>query len=425
LRILAVEPYSGTPGHFDWFAIRTCEGWSRRGHEVTLATYSGISFVNLPVITPFRVVDAGGRSARDSDARLVDGKIDLRSWRSFVKRQSQELKTFYHAFSLMREEAFDVVYFLDADPVSLLVALRTMVKRRDAERIAILAHLHETSRLEPTKRSRARAWRALSRYALSRLIKKDLDALIVCDDFLKSQLIDRLRLSGPAGNKVHVLPHGMDEPQDRGDKEGARRRLNLSPDETIFLLFGGLRKNKRIDLALEAIRGLRSCRLLIAGIPQDYNAAGVQELIRTRRCEEFVSTEVRYIDEGRMHDYFLASDAVILPYAADFKGQSGILTRACSHGKSVIASDVGALGRTVREAGNGLVVEPESADRLRAAMNEFLSLKPEDRMQMEAKSRFLATRQSWISVCSQVEDICSRILNRKKGRAIAGQTAAH
>jgi glycosyltransferase involved in cell wall biosynthesis len=165
--------------------------------------------------------------------------------------------------------------------------------------------------------------------------------------------------------------------------------------------------------------------LLIAGIPQDYNAAGVQELIRTRRCEEFVSTEVRYIDEGRMHDYFLASDAVILPYAADFKGQSGILTRACSHGKSVIASDVGALGRTVREAGNGLVVEPESADRLRAAMNEFLSLKPEDRMQMEAKSRFLATRQSWISVCSQVEDICSRILNRKKGRAIAGQTAAH
>ena len=120
-----------------------------------------------------------------------------------------------------------------------------------------------------------------------------------------------------------------------------------------------------------------------------------------------------------MHDYFLASDAVILPYAADFQGQSGILTLACAHGKSVIASDVAAVGKTVRESGIGLVVEPESADRLKEAINEFLLLKPEDRVQMEAKSRLLATAQSWNSVCSQLEDMYSEILNRKRGAAIA------
>ena len=121
-----------------------------------------------------------------------------------------------------------------------------------------------------------------------------------------------------------------------------------------------------------------------------------------------------------MHDYFLASDAVILPYAADFQGQSGILTLACAHGKSVIASDVAAVGKTVREAGIGLVVEPESANRLKEAISKFLLLKPQDRLQMEAKSRLLATAQSWNSVCSQLDDMYNEILHRKRGGGMVG-----
>jgi glycosyltransferase involved in cell wall biosynthesis len=393
---------------------------------VTLVTYGGISPVYLPAATTFRVVDAARESDADFDARILQDKIDRGSWRATAWRRSRELRTFHHAFSLIGEEAFDVVHFLDSEPVLLVLALRTMVKRRDAEQIAIVANLHEASRLiRPPRRLRARGHNAIYPYVLRRLIKEDLDALIVLDDLLKSELLSRLKLSGPAGNKVHVLPLGMDEVQSLNDKEGARRRLNLSQDETVFLLFGGLRKDKRIDLALEAIKGLPSCRLLIAGEPDDYDAAGVQELIRTLGCENSVSTEIRYIDEDRMHDYFLASDAVILPYAADFQGQSGILTKACSHGKSVIASDVAAVGKTVRESGIGLVVEPESADRLKEAINEFLLLKPEDRVQMEANSRSLATAQSWNSVCSQLEDIYSQILNGKRGRAIVGYTSAH
>jgi glycosyltransferase involved in cell wall biosynthesis len=392
---------------------------------VTLVTYGGISPVYLPAVASFRVVNAAGESDQDFDARLFHGKIDLRSRRAFIKRQTRELRTFHHAFSLIREEAFDVVQFLDADAILLVFALHTMMKRRHAERTAMLANLHEAPLLKPAKSLKGRFYRGLYRYALGRLIKEDLDALIVLDEAFKSKLSLRLKLSGPAGNKVHVLPLGTDEVQSLNDKEGARRRLNLSQDETVFLLFGGLRKDKRIDLALEAIKGLPSCRLLIAGEPDDYDAAGVQELIRTLGCENSVSTEIRYIDEDRMHDYFLASDAVILPYAADFQGQSGILTKACSHGKSVIASDVAAVGKTVREAGIGLVVEPESANRLKEAISKFLLLKPEDRVQMEANSRSLATAQSWNSVCSQLEDIYSQILNGKRGRAIVGYTSAH
>ena len=372
-----------------------------------------------PAVASFRIVDAAPESEQDLDARLFHGKIDVRSERAFFHRQLRELRTFRRALSLFREEGtFDVVQFLDADAISLVLTLHTMMKRRHAKRTAILAILHATSLLRPGIGLRGRPRKALYLYSLGRLIRKDLDALIVMDEDFKSEVATRLKLSGAARNKVHVLPHGMDEPQDVSDKEGARRRLNLSQDETVFLLFGVLRRDKRIDLALEAIKGLPSCRLLIAGEPHDYDAAAVQELIRARGCEESVSTEIRYIDAGRMHDYFLASDAVILPYGTDFQGQSGILTFACAHGRSVIASDVAAMGPTVREAGMGFVVEPESADRLREAIEKFLLLTPEDRLQMEAKSRSVATALSWNSICAQLEDMYSEILNRKRGAAV-------
>jgi glycosyltransferase involved in cell wall biosynthesis len=76
------------------------------------------------------------------------------------------------------------------------------------------------------------------------------------------------------------------------------------------------------------------------------------------------------------------------------------------------------MGPTVREAGMGFVVEPESADRLREAIEKFLLLTPEDRLQMEAKSRAVATALSWNSICVQLEDIYSEILKRKRGGAL-------
>jgi glycosyltransferase involved in cell wall biosynthesis len=420
-----VEPFTRIPGHFDWFATHICGGLAGRGHQVTLVTCGGISPVYLPAVTCLRVVDAAGDSDQDFDAKTFNGKIDISSWRAFLRRKSRELRTFHRALSLLREEAFDVIQFLDGEPIMLFLALYALMKRRHAERIAILANLHQALWLtRPAGGLKARAHKALYRYALRTLVKEDLDALIVMDDLLKSELISRLELIGPAGNKVRVVPHGIDELQDLSDKEGARRRLNLSQEETIFLLFGILRKDKRIDLAIEAIKGLACCRLLIAGQGFQYDADAVEELIHKHGCENSVSTDIRHIDEDRMHDYFLASDAVMLPYAADFQGQSGILTKACAHGKCVIASAVGAVGKTVREAGIGFVVEPESAERLREAINKFLLLKAEERMQMEVNSRSLAAEQSWNSVCSQLEGVYSQILNQKRERATVGYGAA-
>jgi glycosyltransferase involved in cell wall biosynthesis len=380
---------------------------------VTLVTYGGLSPAQVTPALPFRVVDAAPKTEQDLDARCYRGRIDLVSLRAILKRQAREWRTFQCAFSLIRKETFDAVQFLDADTILLFFALHVLLSNRRAQRTAILANLHEAPLLQPPRTLKGRLYKALYRHSLRRLIEGDLGALIVLDESFKQDLAARLKLSNAARDNIHVFPLGTDDAPTLNDRAAARRRLNLSQAETLFLLFGILRKNKRIELALDAIRGLPSCRLLVAGEPQDYDAAAVQELVRARGCEESVSTEIGYIEAGRLRDYFLASDAVILPYSADFKGQSGILTLACAHGRSVISSDVANVGKTVREAGMGLTVEPESAACLRGALQHFLSLRPEDRLRMEERSRSVGNARSWDAVCSRLESLYSEILNRK------------
>jgi glycosyltransferase involved in cell wall biosynthesis len=414
MKILAVEPYTRTPGHFEWFASRTCEGLARRGHEVTLVTFGGLSPAQVTSALPFRIVDAAPKTEQDLDARCYHGKIDLASLRAILKRQLREWRTFRYAFPLLRKEAFDAVHFLGGDAILLFLALHFGLSTRQAERTAIVANLHEAPLLKPPGTHKGRLYKALYRHSLRQLISVALDGLIVLDESFKTDLMARLELNETAAARIQVYPHGTDDARALDDRETARRRLNLSPDETVFLLFGILKKNKRFGLALDAIKGLPSCRLLIAGEPQDYDAGAIQELVHARGCEESVSTEIGYIEPGRLRDYFLASDTVILPYAADFEGQSGILTLACAHGRSVISSDVADVGKTVREAGMGLVVEPESAAKLRGALEKFLSLRPGERLQMEANSRSVAGARSWDAVCGRLESLYSEILNRKR-----------
>ena len=415
LKVIAIEPYTRTPGHFEWFSARTCDGLARRGHQVTLVTYGGISPPNLPRVLSFRIVDAAPASEHELDARLFRGKIDVRAERAFLHRQFREFRTFRCAFDIVQKEgAFDVVHFVDAYPVTLVYALHRLMNRRQTEQTALVANLHIAPRLIPGKSLRGRPHDALFRYALRRMISKELDAVIVMDEIFKGEVVAHLRLSESARNKLHLFPHGMDEGKTLDDREGARRRLNLAPDETIFLLFGVLRKDKGIDVVLQAIKGLPACRLLIAGGPHDYDAAAVHQLIHARGCEAFVSTEIKYIEASRMRDYFLASDSVILPYTTEFKGQSGILTHACAYGRSVIASNVAAVGTTIKETGMGLVVEPESADQLRAAMQQFLSLDQEARSQMEAAARAVAAARSWDSICARLDNLYDEILSRKR-----------
>lgn len=412
MRIFIIQPYARTPGHYDRETQRTCEAFGRLGNDVTLVTYCGINTEGRKGAPPcFKVVNAvtnGNQNSPDYRSR----RIYLNGFRAYARWQIRDLRTCRLAVSLLRQQEQSIAHFFDSDPVLLTLVIRFMLRRR---RPVTLITVHQVDRLfSPSRRVLSKLSRWIYRCCLARLIKRDLDGVVVLDPALKQAIVARLKVNPDAVDRIRVLPHGIGDPVEISSKEDARKRLNLSPHETIFLIFGVLRKDKRVDLAIEAVKGLSQCRLVIVGGPQDFTETSIRQLAQKHVCEQSVSTEVNYVPEQRMHDYFSACDAVIIPYARSFKGLSGILTVACGHGKAVIASDVRILGEAVKKHKIGFAVEPDSASALREAMLRFLSLTPEERRRIEQRVSSYATLMNWDNTCKEWLEFYRTLLEERK-----------
>lgn len=403
MRILLVEPYSRMPGHFAWFALRIAEGFANLGHQVTLVTFGGINRVHENGFMGFTILDAANRSKHPLEGSAGnDAHVPPTS---FIGWRKLDFRTLAFVASHVRQHDFDVVHFLDSEAVALKLALTfLMAKRKSGGRINLLTvhSLKEITTATPGLKRGGYRW--LYELALRRLIANDLSGVVALTEPLKLDIVDRFRINPARSSRIRVIPLGMDQPHGTTDRLAARVRLNLPREERVFLILGHLRRDKRMDLAIEALSGLPSGYLVIAGEVFDFDPSQIGQWIENHQCQERTRTELRYLSEERMREYLAAADAVVLPYSESFKGQSGVLTRACSYGRSVIVSDTGGLGETVRREGIGLVVEPDCATSLRAGMLKFLELSAEERLQMEIRSRATADQYSWTSVCRKLAE---------------------
>jgi glycosyltransferase involved in cell wall biosynthesis len=408
-----VQPYARTPGHYDRETQRSCEAFARAGHDVTLVTYCGIDTDAQTAPPPtFKVVNTIRAKHKSIAGKYDARKIYMSGFGDYVRWQIRDFRTSRLAASLLRPGQDSVVHFFNADLVLLTIFINFVLRER---RSAILTTIHQVDRLfSASRRVTSKVSRRIYRACLKRLIEHDLDGIVVFDPSIKEAITNGLNINPEAATRIRVLPHGIGDPVEIPDKDEARRRLGLRTDETVFLVFGVLRADKRIDLAIEAIKGLSSCRLLIVGGQQDFTEKSISELALAYGCERSITAEVAYVSERKMHDYFSACDAVIIPYAASFKGQSGILTLACGHGRPVIASDVRTLGKAIKEHQLGFAVEPESSSALRTGISRFLALSTEERDQLEQRVNCYATLMSWDNTCKEWLEVYQRLSERRK-----------
>jgi glycosyltransferase involved in cell wall biosynthesis len=159
---------------------------------------------------------------------------------------------------------------------------------------------------------------------------------------------------------VHVIPHRVKPVQMRQESSEAGEPMTM-------LLFGSLRANKGIHVLLDAAQQLGSevpFRILIAGAASRQMANHLQE-----RASELPHVDLEFgrITPDRKHQLFSRSSVILLPYT-EFHSQSGVLFDAYAYGLPVIASDVGAVGPTVREENTGIVIPPRDPEALAMAM---------------------------------------------------------
>ena len=204
------------------------------------------------------------------------------------------------------------------------------------------------------------------------------DGLVVHHDSLREQLIDQFDVD-PA--RVHVVQHQVfGAPAVGGPPQDA---------PPMVLFFGALRANKGLPVFLEAAARLahRDVDFVVAG-------RGDAEVEALARCAAATNprlrAEVGFVTLKRKRELFAQASVVALPYTS-FASQSGVLHDAYGHGRPVVVTDVGALGRSVREDGTGLVAVPGDADDLAEKVSEALDPASWARFAHAADARACAT----------------------------------
>lgn len=162
-----------------------------------------------------------------------------------------------------------------------------------------------------------------------------------------------------AEEKVFEIPHPCMKVMKRISKEDAKKQLGVT-DREIILVFGFIRRDKGIHLAIDAIKKVSKTEpnilLLVAGVPFDEDGEEyLQELIQLQKEYDLfanVRFDIDFIPEEDIPVYFTAASIILAPYT-DSVGASGPLHAASGYGIPIVASDA---GLHIREALGGNVL---------------------------------------------------------------------
>jgi len=204
--------------------------------------------------------------------------------------------------------------------------------------------------------------------ALAACLNEPLDQLFVHAETAKTY-VDRISSETP----TTVVPDPLEvwEVEDV-DRRRLRSELDLPVDGTMFLFFGETRHEKGPNVLLEAAKRYRGppCTIVFAG-PADHVTA--DDIKRTHvPANVDLCERLEFVPEADLRSYFLATDAVVLPYRREFGAYrtSGVFQKACAAGRPLIVSDFGELGRRIHEYGLGMTFPPGRPDVLAQTLSQ-------------------------------------------------------
>lgn len=184
---------------------------------------------------------------------------------------------------------------------------------------------------------------------------------------------DLTGLYGADGERIAIVPCGVDT-RELGPGDGrARERLGLPADDFVVLQLGRLVPRKGIDNVIRALGVLKrehriDARLLVVGGEHaDPDPRYTPEIARLRAIAEEEGVADRTLFTGRrereaLSDYYCAADVfVTTPWYEPF-GITPLEAMAC--GCPVIGADVGGIRHTVVDGETGYLVPPHDPPAL-------------------------------------------------------------
>ncbi len=177
---------------------------------------------------------------------------------------------------------------------------------------------------------------------------------------------------GVSPDKIAVIPSAVDPAAllPSRPRDETRAALGLGADEVALLVLAQLTRRKGVDVLLEALTLLpespeRRYRLLVAG--EGPERAPLQASAAALGLADHVGFLGRREDAS---DLLAAADVFVMPSRAEGLGIAALEAMAC--GCPVLATDVGGLGEAVVADRTGLLVPPDDAAALAAALQRLI-----------------------------------------------------
>lgn len=219
-------------------------------------------------------------------------------------------------------------------------------------------------------------------------------------------------------SKSQIIPHGgfLEISREYSlDRAKARDRLGLHPTSPVILVFGTIKPNKRLDLAIHALKSLVKvhphAKLVIAGKLQDRDVDAELSLVKRLQLEDNIIWKLTHQTDQEMGALFSAADIALFPY--EWIYQSGAILMAMSFKTPVVTTDVPGNASTVLSGENGLLVPVEDPLVLSQTLRELL----EDRDLGErlATNAFNLVREnySWTAIAGDVLRFYDRVCDKK------------
>jgi hypothetical protein len=186
------------------------------------------------------------------------------------------------------------------------------------------------------------------------------------------------------GVRVKVMPDPVPHAEASGTLKQARQRRSTFvtdhvPEGHLSLLAVGLQSSRKgLRDLIKAARLIQAERLPVRILLSGKVVAGEEELTpQVAALAPVMKARNDYVSDAEILATYNACDAVLLPYARDFSGSSGVFAHAMAFAKPVIATEHGCVGWRTRELGLGLTYAAGDAEALTGLVRQMLAWTPE------------------------------------------------
>jgi glycosyltransferase involved in cell wall biosynthesis len=224
--------------------------------------------------------------------------------------------------------------------------------------------------------------------ALRNALLRDADAFVAMSRQIRDELLD----AGVAGERIALIPHGVDtgryHPADARERAELRARLRLPASALVVTYTGRLLKGKGLETLIDAFATLAAGdlrpHLLIVGSGAG-QALSIEAEVKAGVEARGLGGRVTFTGRvENVEDYLRASDIFAFPSVFEALGLSLLEAAAC--GLACVGSRTGGIVDVIEDGASGLLVPPGDAQALAGALATLAS-EPDRRLGMGQRGR--------------------------------------